>query len=108
MASWAGIKSLVKSPPTAEAMLPALVKGFAESNSFDMTRERFDLLRRVPASWWTPERVASVRQRAQENTQLSNANLRTGQPVPDALEELWRQQDANDVVVAATALVLRR
>jgi hypothetical protein len=75
---------LAKRPETQERMVPCVVRRYSASYSFDNSRAVYTLLRRIPKEAWTLELVDEVEKAATENSQIQNANLRTGTPIPEA------------------------
>jgi TIR domain len=82
--------ALAKSRLTMEAMAPAVVRRYANSGSFDNTRAAFALLQGIPESAWTPAMIEQVERAAEDNSQVTNANLPGGRPIREAAEELLR------------------
>ncbi len=81
-------KILATRPETSDRMIPSVVRRYAQSSSYDATRETFTLLARIPKDAWTPEMVNEVEKAATDNSQVKDANLRSGTPAPDAAEKL--------------------
>ncbi len=79
---------LATRPQTHDRMVPAVVRRYSDSGSFDSTREAFTLLARISKDAWTPELVDEVERAAIDNSQVKHANLRTGTPVSEAAEGL--------------------
>lgn len=67
----------------------AVINQFCSSGSFDLTRKRFEFLRRIPRPLWTPERRIKVDAACTDNAQIREAALAGGQAVPDAVRALW-------------------
>jgi hypothetical protein len=67
----------------------AVINQFCSSGSFDLTRKRFEFLRRVPRPLWTAERRIKVDAACDDNGQIREAVLVGGQPVPVAVRALW-------------------
>jgi hypothetical protein len=72
----------------------AVINQFCSSGSFDLTRKRFEFLRRIPRPLWTPERRIKVDAACNDNGQIREAVLAGGQPVPDAVKALWEERPA--------------
>lgn len=68
------LKAMVRSPLTAEAIAPAIVRRYAKSGSFDMTRAGWAMLKHVPRTAWTPEMLEQVERAPSENSQVEHAN----------------------------------
>jgi hypothetical protein len=81
-------KILATRPETSDRMVPSVVRRYAQSIGYDMTREAFTLLTRIPKDAWTAEMVNEVEKAATDNSQVKDANLRSGTPVPDAAQKL--------------------
>jgi TIR domain len=72
-----------------DALADAVITQFCSSGSFDLTRKRFEFLRRIPRPLWTPERRIRVDTACNANGQIREAGLDDGRPVPDAVRALW-------------------
>lgn len=72
-----------------DPLTDAILDQFAASPSFELTRRRFEFLRRVPRAMWTPERRLRVDTACESNPQIREAGLGNGQAVPDAVRALW-------------------
>jgi len=72
-----------------DPLTDAIVDQFAVSPSFDLTRRRFEFVRRIPRAMWTPERRVRVDAACEQNPQIREANLDGGQAVSDAVRSLW-------------------
>jgi hypothetical protein len=78
-------------PGSVEASLVArtVVRAFCESPSYDSTRQRFPLLRRIPPPLWTSEMFEELEAAAQSNRQISEAGLtRPSIEAPEAVRQL--------------------
>ncbi len=84
MAAEAVFDILAKRSETQERMVPCVVRRYSASYSFDNSRAVYTLLRRIPKESWTLELVDEVEKVATENSQIQNANLRSGTPIPEA------------------------
>jgi hypothetical protein len=82
--------ALAINPLTSNAMAPAIVHRYANSRSFESTREAFTLLQTIPESGWTEAMIEQAERAAKENSQVEHANLPDGRPVPAATEELLK------------------
>lgn len=72
-----------------DSLTDAIIDQFSASPSFDLTRRRFEFLRRIPRAMWTPERRVRVDAACAENRQIREAGLEAGIGVPDAVRGLW-------------------
>jgi hypothetical protein len=81
-------RTLAERTETRDRMVPSIVRRFSASGSYDNTREAFTLLARIPKDAWTQEMVNEVEAACEKNSQVKDANLRTGTPVPVAIEKL--------------------
>lgn len=72
-----------------DPLTDAIVDQFSASPSFDLTRRRFEFVRRIPRAMWTPERRVRVDAACRANPQIREAGLGGGQAVPDAVRALW-------------------
>ncbi len=84
---------LAERPETRDRMVPSVVRRFSASRSYDNTREAFTLLARIPRDAWTQEMADEVVTACAENSQVKEANLRTGTRVPDATKKLLEPID---------------
>lgn len=75
---------LAKRPETQERMVPCVVRRYSASYSFDNSRTAYTHLRKIPKESWTLELVNEVEAAATDNSQIQNANLRTGTPILEA------------------------
>jgi hypothetical protein len=73
----------------SDPLADAIVDQFCSSPSFDLTRRRFEFLRQIPKALWTPERRLKVETASEENSQIREAGLDGGGPVPAAARALW-------------------
>lgn len=82
--------TLVRSPLTAEAIAPAVVRRYARSGSFDATRSAFEMMQAIPPNAWTPEMIEQTERAASENTQVQHANVDdgTGRAIPAVVSEM--------------------
>lgn len=80
------VDALLKNPRTATSIAPSIVKRYATSGSFDRTRETFPALSQIPANAWTTEMIEEVREAANSNSQVKQANLPGPRPIPAAAE----------------------
>ncbi len=69
-------------------MVPAIIRRYEKSNSFDNTRAAFSLIQDIPAALWSQPMVEQVGRAATENDQVEHAVLAGGRPIPEALDEL--------------------
>jgi hypothetical protein len=72
-----------------DRLADSVVDAFCMSGSFETTRRRFDLLRRVPAGAWTPTRQQQVLNACRDNRQIREANLAGGGPISQAVLALF-------------------
>jgi hypothetical protein len=79
---------LARHPTTAETLMPAIVRRYVNSDSFDNTRAAFVLLETIPRSAWTDAMVEQVERASSLNSQVGDAVLPGGRKVPDAVREL--------------------
>lgn len=82
------IHILTSRDETRNRMAPSVVRFYAASKNFESTRQAFTLLARIRKGAWTPEMVYEVERAAKDNYQVKGANLRTGTPVPEAVDKL--------------------
>ena len=77
------------------------MEGFCRSGSFDTTRERFELLRRIPKADWTAALVTQIREAANTNTQIHHAYIQDGtgssMAGPAAIEELLLAEGSSGI-----------
>lgn len=79
---------LAMHPETQERVMPCVVRRFTTSDSNDAARDGFALLGRMPRWLWNPLNVSEVEHAIEDKSQLRNAKLGTGEPLPDAVEKL--------------------
>jgi TIR domain len=79
---------LAARPDTRERMVPCVVRRYSASYSYDNTRAAFTQLRRLPKDAWTPQLVQEAEEAPGANSQVRDAFLRTGTPVPEATKKL--------------------
>jgi len=79
---------LARHSTTAEALLPAIIRRYVNSDSFDNTRAAFVLLETIPRSAWTDAMIEQVERALSLNSQVGDAVLPGGRKVPDAVREL--------------------
>lgn len=79
---------LAMHPETQERAMPCVLRRFITSSSFDIARESFALLDRMPYRLWDTLKVCDVEDAIQDNPHLRDARLSTDAPLPDAVEEL--------------------
>jgi hypothetical protein len=97
---------LAVNPLTKSRMVDPVVRRFAGSRSYDGTRAAWPLVKTLPRDAWTDERIRTVRDAVESNSQLSGAFVQEqGQdrwtPVPDGVETHFRSlgipTDADDI-----------
>lgn len=69
-------------------MSDAIIDAFCLSRSFDATRRRFELLKLLPNSAWSEERVAKIETAIVENRQIREGVIERGPPIPEAVRGL--------------------
>lgn len=79
---------LARHPTTAETLMPAIVRRYVNSDSFDNTRAAFVLLETIQRSAWIDAMVEQVERASSLNSQVGDAVLPGGRKVPDAVREL--------------------
>jgi hypothetical protein len=94
---------LARSPATSEAMAPAIVRRYTNSDSVDNTRTAYVLLETIPDAAWTDSMIEQVDRAANNNSQVRDAVLPGGRSVPEAAQELLKDI-RGDVVTEADFL----
>lgn len=79
---------LARHSTTAEALMPAVVRRYVNSDSLENTRAAFVLLETIPRSAWTDAMVEQVERAPRSNSQVGDAVLPGGRKVPDAARDL--------------------
>jgi len=80
--------ALARNPKTGSAMAPAIVRRFAASDSHQNTIDVFPLLQTIGSGVWTAQMAEEVKKAGELNSQVRDAVLPGGRPVPEAAEEL--------------------
>ncbi len=90
---------LARHSMTAEALVPAVVRRYVNSDSLDNTRAAFVLLETIPRSAWTDAMVEQVERAPRLNSQVGDAVLPGGRKVPDAARELLSEVRPDDALI---------
>lgn len=72
-----------------DPLADAIITQFSRSSSFDLARRRFEFLRRIPRSLWTPERRVQLETAIDRNRYLRHAELNRGLSISEAVRAIW-------------------
>lgn len=86
--SLAVFELLIRKEQSREAMARALVKRWADTNSYDAARENYGFLKKIPAEAWSQPLVDQVAAAQAMNPQLIGASIEW-QPSEEALQKLF-------------------
>ncbi len=90
---------LARHSTTAEALVPAVVRRYVNSDSLENTRAAFVLLETIPRSALTDAMVEQVERAPRLNSQVGDAVLPGGRKVPDAARDLLSEVRPNGVSI---------
>ncbi len=78
--------TLATNEMTKAKMAPAVAHAYANSHSFDDARANLNMLKTIPAAFWTDEMVERVESAGTTNSQLIDGNF-DGRPIPELVTE---------------------